>query len=57
MIAVFYKKETGVILGTVQGLESNIQRDGRDYLEVPSFKHDYDVTHKVVDGQLVQIEE
>jgi hypothetical protein len=55
MNVVFYAAESGTILNTASGAQEIIEADGRPYVEVEEVRDDYDVTHRVVDGQLVAI--
>lgn len=53
---VIYDPETGVILQTKQASAEAMAADPRPWLQVEKFQFDYDVTHRVIDGQLVPIE-
>ena len=52
MTVVIYDPATGRIKETRSGSPKHIQACGLPYLEVAEHKHDYDVTHQVVNGVL-----
>lgn len=57
MIAVVYDPSTGRILQSLQGAPSIVALDTRPKIEVLEMRDDYDVTHQVVDGKLVGIDQ
>ena len=56
MIAVFYDPETGRITHTMSGHPAHFedQKQGEHFIEVDEFRQDWDVTHKVIDGKVVE---
>lgn len=55
MVVVFYDPDTGMIQECSTGPAEWAVADGRPYVEVPHFRPDWDVTHRVVDGAVVAI--
>jgi hypothetical protein len=45
---------SGKILQTVQTIESNLEHEARPWIEVPEYRIDWDRTHKVLNGELVE---
>ena len=57
MHAVFYDpNDNGRILQNVQGTLETIVSDGRPFVQVVEPRYDYDVTHRVEKGKLVEID-
>ncbi|WP_179045696.1 hypothetical protein [Sphingobium lactosutens] len=54
IIVVFYEPATGIITECAAGPKAWMDADGRPYLEVPHFRPDWDITHRVVGGELVE---
>ncbi|HEX7820630.1 MAG TPA: hypothetical protein VF463_08420 [Sphingobium sp.] len=55
MIAVIYDPDSGRIIQTVQGPSSAILGLAMPFVEVSVNRDDYDVTHRVEDGQIVEV--
>lgn len=56
IVAVFYDPADGRILQTATAAQAALDADPRPWVEVPEFRFDYDVTHRVEAGALVAIE-
>ncbi len=54
-VVVFYDPATGRIINCSSGPLAWAQADGRPFVEVPEFRPDWDATHRVVDGAVVEI--
>lgn len=52
---VFYDPATGRIIESLTAFPASILADGRDFIVVDEDRPDYDVTHRVEDGELVEI--
>ena len=50
----FYDQDTGDITEITQAPRASLVADRRAYVELPQFRRDWDVTHKVVNSQLVE---
>jgi hypothetical protein len=49
----FYDQDTGQITEIARGPPASIVADKRPYVDLPEFRPDWDMTHHVVDHQLV----
>ena len=56
MFAVIYDPEDGRIIQTKSASPIAMAQDSRPWIEVEEHRLDYDVTHMVIDGQLVERE-
>lgn len=45
---------SGKIVQTVQTIEANLVHEPRPWIEAPEYRIDWDRTHKVLNGQLVE---
>lgn len=45
---------SGKIIQTVQTIEENLAYESRPWVEVPEYRIDWDRTHKVLNGQVVE---
>ncbi|SFK41407.1 phage tail assembly chaperone [Caulobacter sp. UNC279MFTsu5.1] len=53
-VVAFYDHETGEITAITQGLPGSIIAHRRPYVVLPEFRSDWDLTHVVIDDQLVE---
>lgn len=57
LIVVFYDPVDGRIISCAQTPQASADLNRYPYIQVPEYRMDYDSTHKVVNGELVPLDQ